>query len=526
MATTMRLAQQISTPETSWTHHTGVVIVGAGAAGLGVAIHLLRAHVPAVLISRRTLASSATVWSLASGSQWREPPTTDALVEQGEGLADADAASAFVTAAPRVLKRLGEFATAFDTRPADPRQPSGAQVQRTLAAAVHTAANSPSSSLRIDTDRRAIDVLTDDGGHVAGLRVVGRDGIVGDYLAPVVVLANGGSGQLWDATTAPRDATGDGLAMALRAGAALRDLEFVNFTATALAASARIRLPGEPLVELGSALLRAGARIVDKSSQPVLPDLGPLESVPEATLAMAVADALAARADGAIFLDARSLGEQTWGLAPYLATARACRENGADPARVPLPIRPAVQSMVGGIATDGRGATNVPGLFAAGEVACTGALGAAGPANASIVQALVTGDAVGAALGSSALPQPGEPAQREAEGCLPASTLPGIRTAADSALWLSREHEQLRSASDFLSRLPGDDEFSELNLTATNLRAVGAAVTAAATARPETRGWHRRADHPEASPKWLRTISVALDENANLRVTSAPVVQK
>ncbi|SER85862.1 L-aspartate oxidase [Propionibacterium cyclohexanicum] len=523
MATTTRLARQIRTPEPSWTRHTGVVIVGAGAAGLSVAARLLGSQLPAVLVSRQTLAASATSWSLSQGTRWRTAEDIDAWVAQTGGLADRAAAQALLSRAPEVFAQLDSWADSFDTRHADPRQPAGTQLQRTLSAVVRTGAAAPASNLRIDTDRRAVDVLTDGGGHVAGLRVLGRDGLIGDYLAPVVVLASGGAGQLWSATTAPRSATGDGLAMALRAGAALRDLEFTHFAPTALAASARVHLPGEPLVELGAALRRAGARIVDDQGRPVLDELGPLDSVAEPVLAMAIHDARSARGGSGLFLDARGIGAQSWGLYPYLATARACREQGVDPVSAPLPIRPAAQSLVGGIAADADGETEVPGLFAAGEVSCTGALGAGGAADAQIAWALVSGISVGSKLSGAPLPSCGAPVARESEGCSPASTLPGIRTASEGALGLSREHERLRKASDFLARLPGDDDFGELGLTATNLRAVGAAMAAAAIARPETRGWHRRIDHPQSSPKWERTIRVACDASGTLHVTSSPV---
>lgn len=519
MATTMRLARQIRTPEPSWTRKTGVVVVGAGAAGLSAAIQLLRARVPSVLVCCETFAVSASAWSTARVSVWHEPPSAERLLEQGEGLAEPAAVQDFIHSAPTVLEQLDDYGRALDSHTADPRQPAGVQVQRTLSAVVRTAATSPEGSLRVDTDRRAVDVLTDDSGQVAGLRVLGRDGSIGDYLAPVVVLASGGASQLWTDTVSPRSATGDGLAMGLRAGATMRDLEFVAFTPTALAVSARVALPGEPLVALGAALRRAGARVVGEDGQPALTDIGEIDSLSDRAFAVAVHDAIAS--GQSLFLDARGIGDRTWGLAPYLATARGCREHGVDPVHTPLPIRPAAQSLVGGVAVDSSGATGVPGLFAAGEVACTGAFGAEGPDNVFLAQALVTGHAAGVAVASASLHQPGPPAPRDPEGCVPETVLPGIRTAADTALGLSREHEQLRSAQDFLSRLPGDDDFSGANLTATNLRAVGAAISAAATARPETRGWHRRSDHPEPSPKWLRTITVACDENGSLTVTSA-----
>ncbi|MFT8394725.1 FAD-binding protein [Propionibacterium sp.] len=519
MATTMRVARQITTPEPEWTRRTGVVVVGGGAAGLSVSARLLASGVPSVLISRERLITSATAWATSPFDEWRTPPDVEAFVREGAGLADQTAAKDFLNAVPRVLDQFDRIAAAMPSTP-DPRQAAGMTVYRTLSSLVRSEAAEPSGTLGIDTDRRAVDVLTDESGHVAGLRVLGRDGVVGDYLAPVVVLASGGAGQLWTDTTTPRAATGDGLAMALRAGATLRDLEFVFFTPTALAVSGRMALPGEPLVELGSTLWRNGADLVDGDQQPIWSESLPPHSPCE--LAVAVADARAAKHRD-IYLDTRILGEDAWDSDDYLSTARACREHGVDPAHVPVPVRLATQTMIGGIAVDAHGATSVPGLRAAGEASCTGAMGAEGPANVSLLQALVTGDAVGEALASGQLPAAGEPVPREPDGCTPVSTLQGIHTAADTALGMVREHERLRSAFDFLSRLPADDELDERNLTTTNLRTVGGAIAAAAIARPETRGWHRRSDHPEASDSWRRTISISCDARGLLSVTSQPI---
>ncbi|MCT2972971.1 L-aspartate oxidase (LASPO) (Quinolinate synthetase B) [Propionibacterium freudenreichii] len=522
MSTSTRLGRQLEAPAASWTKTTRVVVVGGGAAGLSAALPLAAAQIPVTVICRSTLLDTATARSASRATGWRNPPTRDQMSALGDGLTNSAAAEQLITEAPALLDWLASRAHEISSVDQDPRQPLGMTLQRTLASVARVQEILPAGTLTIDTHSRAIDVLTDDSGRVSGLRVSRGDGTIGDYLAGTVVLAAGGAARLWTHTTAPGFANGDGLAMALRAGALLRDLEFVAFSPTALDAPAEARLPGETAAEMGPSLRQAGAELVDAAGSTIVP-LDESQQLPDDELAIRLADWMAGHQGASVFLDARGIGDQTWQLAPHAAMAQAAREHGINPARQVIPVRPAAQAFVGGVAIDEHGATSVPGLYAAGEVAASGANGASGPVDGLLIDALATGTAVGRHLAQADLPDAGETADRLTRGFLPTDALKGVREAADTALGLRRDHEKLRTTSDFLARLPHEEDFGEDELTGSNLQAVAAALSMAATARPESRGWHRRIDHTETSDKWAKHVVVSLADDGTLQVTTAPL---
>lgn len=154
-------------------------------------------------------------------------------------------------------------------------------------------------------------------------------------------------------------------------------------------------------------------------------------------------------------------------------------------------------------------------------MASSGANGASGPADGLLIDALVGGTAVGRHLAQAELPEAADSTDRALRGFLPTDALAGVRTSADEALGLRREHEKLRTTSDFLARLPHEEDFGEDELTGTNLQAVAAALAQAAIARPESRGWHRRIDHAGASDKWAKHVVVSLADDGTLQVTTA-----
>ena len=523
MAATMRSARQLSTDSPGWVRRTRVVVLGAGAAGLTAAMQLADAGVDTILLTGGTLLDSATAIStghVAAG--FGQKDDEDALA-RGSGLADREALRQLLVTAPLVHAKVMEFIERADALRAGRYETNGHRVQRSLTALVRAMAGRLGSSLRIETGTRGVDVLTDDCGAVAGLRAVGADGTIGDYLAPVLLLASGGAQQFWARTAAPLTATGDAAAMALRAGAELRDMEFTTYVPTAVDLPAGLAIPLDPAIPLERELHQAGARLVDAQGRPALTEFGGDET-PAEELAMAIHDWLASRTGQRLFLDGTRLGEPVWDTPPLSATLAACRARGIDPTRTPIPVRPAVQTMIGGISVDLDGASSVPGLYAAGEAACTGARGAAGPPDAGLVEALVGGFIVGAHLARTAgsFGEPGEPADREQGGCVPAAARQRI-TRAGQAAGLLREHTELTQAAEGLVTMPTGAPFSGPALSATNLRLTGSAVLAAAKARPESRGWHRRADHPGSSEKWVRTIRIRLDEDGRLRVRSSAV---
>lgn len=524
MATTIRSARQLGTGSPDWVRRTRVVVAGAGAAGLAAATQLADAGVDTVLLTGGTLLDSSTAVSTGRIDAWAEPRDGGQALSRGFGLADPRALGRLLTAAPRVHERMTDLMARCGADRPGRYETNGFRVQRSLAAAVRTMAGRLGSSLRVEPGMRGVDVLTDEDGRVAGLRVLGADGQIGDWLAPVVLLATGGPERFWQRTSAPAAATGDAAAMALRVGARLRDMEFVACAPTAVDLPPELALPLDPAITLGRELRRAGARLVDEQGRPALAGLGEDELKPSDELAMAVHDWLVGHTGARLLLDGTVIGESSWATPPLSATLAACRARGIDPTRDPVPVRPAVQTMIGGISVGADGASTVPGLYAAGEAACTGARGAAGPSNAGLIEALAGGFTVGAQLArvADSFAEPGEPATRAPGGCVPAAAR-GRVTGTSRAAGLRREHTALARSIDELVALPTGAPLSGAALTATNLRLVGAAVLAAALARPESRGWHRRDDHPGDSEKWVRTIGLELDGDGRLRVRSTPV---
>lgn len=371
-----------------------VVVVGSGLAGLAVALELapLRVH----LVTRGVLgADGATGWAqggiaaavgpadspadhardtLAAGAGWSEPRAVEALTAAGP------AAIAWLQARGVDFDRdgagdlaLGREAAHGRARIVHARDRTGAEVARALSARVREAAH-----VRVFERARALR-LASDGAAVAGVHTVARGG-VRTHVAPCVVLATGGCGQLFRHTTNPAEATGDGLALALEAGVRLRDLELVQFHPTALAAGR------DPMPLLSEALRGRGARVVDRGGRRFLALAHPdAELAPRDVVARAVARQM--RAGGQAFLDlrplARELGER------FPAAAAACADAGLDPARDLVPIAPAAHYHMGGIATDLAGRSSLPGLWACGEVAATGVHGANRLASNSLLEAVV-----------------------------------------------------------------------------------------------------------------------------------------
>jgi L-aspartate oxidase len=377
------------------------------------------------------------------------------------------------------------------------RDATGAEVARAL-----TAALAGRSGLSVFESALALE-LVKDGGRVAGALVRHADGALVLHRARAVVLATGGIGRVFARTTNPPEATGDGLALAWRAGARLADLELVQFHPTALDGSA------DPMPLLTEALRGAGATLVDEDGGRLLADAGPRgELLPRDVVARALWWALGSGRRA--FLDAReAVGESFPERFPTVF--EACRQHGLDPRREPLPVAPAAHYHMGGVDVDLDGRTCVPGLWAAGEVACTGVHGANRLASNSLLEALVFGARVARSVGE-ALPHLRRPSGSLALPAVEPSAAPGEAAAVEAALrrlmWekagLVRTGEGLRQALKGIEALaaavpPGAAEVRSL-VTVARL------VATAALARPESRGAHFRADHPLSDPAWRRRI--------------------
>ena len=452
-------------------------------------------------------------------------------IAAGDGLCDEGAVRTLVEEGPPLVLQLIEWGARFD------RDPGGApalaiegahSARRVLHARDATGREMGSvlwrraSSLpgiRAHAHARVVDLLVEDG-RCVGACYLGADGVRHEARARAVLLATGGAGQVYRETTNPAVATGDGLAMGYRAGAAVADLEFVQFHPTAL------KVPGQPRFLMSEALRGEGARLVNAdgeafvSSYDPAGDLAPRDRVSRAIVWEEQ------RTGRPVFLSMRELNaEYVHGRFPLIA--EACRRAGLDLARDPIPVGPAAHYVMGGVLTDLDGRTTVPGLYAAGEVACTGVHGANRLASNSLLEGLVFGARAARAMGADA-----EGARADAEGAVffaegARADAEGARADAEGAasgvrelMWgtvgLFRTQETLQQTVDALER-PWRSMTSRirsggpLDLDAwktANLVTVAWLIARAALRRQESRGAHYRDDYPERDDiHWKKRIA-------------------
>ena len=520
-------ARRLLAPDPGWTTTADVVVVGSGVAGLTVALHAaaaVGAGGSVLLVTKVLVDDGSTRWAqggVAAALSPQDSPEDhlqDTLVA-GVGLCDVDAVRVLCTEGPGRLRELVELGAAFDrdasgelslTREGGHHRDrivhaggdaTGAEVQRALVAAVKA-----SPTIRLVEHALVLDLLRTAEGHAAGLtlHVLGegtQDG-VGAVHARAVVLATGGMGQVFSSTTNPSVSTGDGVALALRAGAAVADLEFVQFHPTALHLGAGAT-GQQPLVS--EAMRGEGAFLVDLDGKRVISaDDHPLADLaPRDVVAKAIHRRMRERGDDHVLLDARHLGESVL-LRRFPTIVARCREAGTDPVTEPIPVSPAAHYASGGVRTDLDGRTDVPGLYACGEVACTGVHGANRLASNSLLEGLVFAGRIGADLARS-LPVQGTPEPLTGEAVL---LDPSVRAELGAAMTAGagvlRSATSLGAAARTLEELATRRcaEPSPAAWETTDLHTVASALVAAAARREETRGAHWREDHPDAEPAW------------------------
>ncbi len=468
-----------------------IVVVGGGVAGLATALRL--APLPVTLVVASPLgAEAATGWAqggIAAAIGADDRPDLHAIdtLAAGAGLSQPLVARRVAGAAPEAIDWLVGLGTPFDRNPngslalgleaAHARRRivhaegdgTGRVVLETLARAVRAC-----PSITLLEGWRAGELLTDAQGRIAGVAARDREGHALTLPARAVVLATGGLGGLYGATTNPLGAVGSGLALAARAGAVLRDMEFVQFHPTAMAVG------GDPMPLATEALRGEGARLFNSRGERFMAEVPGQELAPRDVVARAI---FAEIADGQeVVLDARMKDIER----RFPGVAALCRAHGLDPAVTPIPVRPAAHYHMGGIRVDEAGRASVPGLWACGEVASTGLHGANRLASNSLLEALayaqwIAQDIAGeeAAPGTPhapAPPRPRSPARAE------------IRALMDRQVGVVRDAEGLESAAARLGAI-ADRDGCDLSL-------VALAITEAALRRAESRGGHFRADHP------------------------------
>ena len=375
--------------------HWDVIVVGGGAAGLMAAVEL-PAGLRVLLLSKERAPRSASRWAqggiaaVTRAEDSLEAHMADTL-QAGGGLCEPEAVRLLVSEAPACVQRLLELGMDFDR--------NGADLSTTLEAAhshrrVLHAQDRTGGALvdalerrvaeRPDLVRRdgvvALQLLVEDG-RCCGLQVL--DGQRLRWLrARAVVLATGGGGHLFANTTNPAQASGDGIAMAWRAGAVIRDLEFVQFHPTAL------MLPGAPHFLISEAVRGEGARLVDGNGDSPVAHLPGGDLAARDAVSRALVQCMRERQLAHLWLDLRPVGQER--LERQFPTILGrCRELGLEPAAAPIPVAPAAHYWMGGIRTDQQAATTLPGLYAIGEVASSGVHGANRLASNSLMECLV-----------------------------------------------------------------------------------------------------------------------------------------
>jgi L-aspartate oxidase len=522
------IAEALLAPSPGWRRETDVVVVGSGVAGVTTVLAIRRALPAAriLLATKSVLDDGSTRWAqggiaaaLGPGDS-PEQHLHDTLIA-GAGLCDERAVRALVTDGPAAVQRLIGIGAQFDREPSGPLaltregghlrhriahaggDATGAEISRALLAALAEAGRS--AELEVIEHALAIDLLKTADGRAAGitLHVLGEgqtDG-VGAVHAAAVVLATGGYGQIYAATTNPPVSTGDGLGLAVRAGAQAADLEFVQFHPTVLWLGPDSR-GRQPLIS--EAVRGEGAVLVDASGRRFMTGVHPLADLaPRDIVAKAIMREMLAEDTDHVFLDGRHFGAQEWERR-FPTILASCRAHGIDPVTELIPVVPAEHYVSGGVRTDLFGRTSLPGLYACGEVACTGVHGANRLASNSLLEGLVFAERIAATL-ARGLPSLAEPAtEAKPTGLLEPAIVRPLQQLMSANAGVLRSGTGLTAAAAGLAELGRQqcDKPDAAAWQATNLHLIASALVQSALAREETRGSHWRDDFPASSEAW------------------------
>lgn len=535
----------LKAPSPGWTASFDVVVIGSGIGGLATAIHARRAGYQVLVVTKAHLNEGSTRWAQGGIAAALADDDTPAehlqdTLDAGAGLSDPSAARVLVYEGPEAVRRLVRWGTEFDrdraggmrlTREGGHHRnriahaggdATGVEISRALVRAV-----TEDPRIEVIEHALALDLLQDDQGAIQGvtLHVMGtgqRDG-VGAVLAPAVVVATGGVGQVFAASTNPPVATGDGIAMAFRAGAALADLEFTQFHPTAMFVAGSTA-GQQPLVS--EALRGEGARLRCLDGAFLMDGVDPLgDLAARDVVAKRMTRYLRESGNDYVLLDARHLNAQQW-QERFPTIWKQCRQHGISPDREQIPVVPAQHYLSGGIATDLHGRTSVEGLFAVGECACTGVHGANRLASNSLLEGLVFAHRIGAVLAAELPPRRPVRLPVGPSFLVPAERRADVQAVMTHSVSVLRSQAGIESALRQLGALYSAPPVAAASPAweTSNVLTVASMMALAAAIRTETRGSHWREDYPGRDDEnWRHRILLALAADGSVVTDSRRV---
>ena len=555
MTDTVRLPRRLDAPPPGWSTDVDVIVVGSGIAGLTAALRLREQVDTVLLVTKTVLNEGSTAWAQGGIAAAMDPADSpeehlrDTLVA-GVGLCDVEAVTALVTEGPQRVRELVALGAEFDrdsageillTREGGHHRDriahaggdaTGREISRALIEALHRVQSDP--GIQVVEHALVVDLLQADDGRVCGVtvHVIGEGQVdgVGAAHARAVILATGGLGQLYSATTNPAVSTGDGMAIALRAGAVMADVEFVQFHPTVLwlgeAANGQQPLISEAVRGEGGFLVDGdGVRFMQGVHE--LADLAPRDVVARAIVAR-----MRETGTDHVYLDARHLGRE-FVERRFPSIVASLREHGFDLAADLVPVAPAQHYASGGVKVDLHGRSSLDGLYACGEASCTGVHGANRLASNSLLEGLVfahrIADDITARFAAGEL-APTTPAAPTGEtALLAAEHRRDVQRAMTAGSGVVRSAESLAGADHELATLAKATESDRANpepaaWEATNLLHLGQVLTTVAALREETRGGHLRSDFPERDDEhWLGHLHAVRRSDGTVETSYHPL---
>jgi L-aspartate oxidase len=528
-----------------WSTQADVIVIGSGVAGLTTALNARAANLSVLLVTKATIDEGSTKWAqggIAAALGPGDSPDqhkSDTLIA-GAGLCDLAAVEVLVSEGPEAVRKLIARGAVFDkaesgeialTREGGHHRnrilhaggdATGAEVSRALLAAVRE-----DPGIEIIEHALVIDALHAADGSVCGvtLHVIGegsRDG-VGEARSRAVVIATGGLGQVYAQTTNPSVSTGDGVALALRAGAEVADVEFIQFHPTVLWRDTT-QAGQQPLIS--EAVRGEGAILLNHKGERFMQGKHPqVELAPRDIVAKEIFNQMKETNVPHVWLDATGIADFPDRFPTIYAS---CLANGIDPQIQLIPVSPASHYASGGVLVSLNGESSVKGLYVCGESACTGAHGANRLASNSLLEGLVFGARIAEHIAAH-LPEQKEAVQKADEPTLLLD--PAIRIPLQLAM--SEGAGVMRSEKSLQATLATLDQLSKRTITTpdvnawevSNLYFLAVAIVRSALERQETRGSHWRSDFPDTSEQWQLRIIEKLASDGSWSTTRQRVVQ-